>query len=314
MTTAQHPLVSAIIPTRNRPEQVVQAVRSALAQTYPALEVIVIVDGPDAATVSLLSEISDSRLRVHELPESLGGGGARNKGVELSAGEWIAFLDDDDVWLPDKTEKQVAAAREQDFQVPIITCRVIARAPQQDHLWPLNVFDGSGPVADYLFCRPLGQVSGLIQTSSLLIRRDWLLKVPFPAIKRHQDYDWILQAVDVEKARVLMLPEALAVWHIDQDKGSISNLSDPEYSLGWAAGRSGQMSKAAVFGFVNTHVIRQYPQRGFKNLQRLVSYLRPYTSSPKDWRNFLVLWFVPADMGQRLRRIVARRPGGKANA
>ena len=64
----QKPVVSAVIPTRNRPELVCRAVRSVLSQTVSEIECIVVIDGLDAATVQSLSEIADSRLRVIALP------------------------------------------------------------------------------------------------------------------------------------------------------------------------------------------------------------------------------------------------------
>ena len=67
------PLVSAIIPTRNRPELAVRAVRSALAQTYTNIEVVVVIDGPDAASQSALAAITDSRLHVVALDSNVGG-------------------------------------------------------------------------------------------------------------------------------------------------------------------------------------------------------------------------------------------------
>ena len=94
--------VSAVIPTRGRPELLRRAVRSALAQTLRDIEVVVVIDGPDPVTHGVLQELAqqDSRLRVLALPSSVGGSDARNRGVDAAAGEWIAFLDDDDEWLP----------------------------------------------------------------------------------------------------------------------------------------------------------------------------------------------------------------------
>ncbi len=94
------PLVSVVIPTRNRPHLVGRAVRSALAQTLDAIEVIVVVDGPDEATLQALRQIDDARLRVKTLPRNLGPGEARNAGVGEAQSRWIAFLDDDDEWFP----------------------------------------------------------------------------------------------------------------------------------------------------------------------------------------------------------------------
>src|SRR5688572_11583153 len=85
--------VSAIIPTRGRPELVVRAVRSALAQTYKDLEVIVVIDGPDPATEKTLEQSADKRLKVIVLSDAIGAAQARNIGATSARGGWIAFLD-----------------------------------------------------------------------------------------------------------------------------------------------------------------------------------------------------------------------------
>ncbi len=110
--------VSVVIPTRNRPQMVVAAVQSALAQTHPPHEVLVVIDGPETpgpngqqSTTEALRAIRDPRLRVLALPQSVGGGEARNTGVRAATGRWIAFLDDDDLWLPQKLACQLAFAR-----------------------------------------------------------------------------------------------------------------------------------------------------------------------------------------------------------
>jgi glycosyltransferase involved in cell wall biosynthesis len=63
-------MISVVIPTRNRPGLLVRAVRSALAQTHPTLEVIVVIDGPDSESIAALTEVRDHRLLWNELPES----------------------------------------------------------------------------------------------------------------------------------------------------------------------------------------------------------------------------------------------------
>ena len=87
-----NPPVSAVIPTRHRPGSLLRALESALAQTHSPAEVIVVIDGPDPATESMLSTMTDERLRVLALPAAVGGSEARNVGVRAASGQWIAFL------------------------------------------------------------------------------------------------------------------------------------------------------------------------------------------------------------------------------
>jgi len=102
------PTVSVIIPTHNRAGLLEQAVRSVLGQTYHDLELIVVDDGStDDTRARVASFARDARVR-YEYQERSGPSRARNIGIRASAGSYIAFLDDDDVWLPEKLTKQMA--------------------------------------------------------------------------------------------------------------------------------------------------------------------------------------------------------------
>jgi glycosyltransferase involved in cell wall biosynthesis len=82
-------MVSAVIPTRGRPELVVRAVKSVLGQTWQNLEAVVVVDGPDRETLAALAALGDERVRVVALEKSVGGSQARNVGAEHARGAWV---------------------------------------------------------------------------------------------------------------------------------------------------------------------------------------------------------------------------------
>lgn len=111
----QKPLVSVVVPTYKRADRLCRALNSILGQTYSNLEVLVVNDNVpgseyDSATESALADIqkNDSRLRVVHTPGQTGGGAARNFACRQAKGEYLAFLDDDDEFLPDKVESQLA--------------------------------------------------------------------------------------------------------------------------------------------------------------------------------------------------------------
>lgn len=106
---AREPLVSVVIPTRHRAALLGQCLESILAQTIADIEVIVVVDGPDWATIELLSKLDDCRVRYLVHSESRGVSTARNTGLDTARGRWLAFCDDDDVWAPTKLAAQLAA-------------------------------------------------------------------------------------------------------------------------------------------------------------------------------------------------------------
>lgn len=102
-----NPVLSAIIPTWNRAHVIGDAIESALNQRAGEVEVIVVDDGSTDGTVGLLKETFGSKVRVLELATRGGPGAARNAGVLLASGEFVAFLDSDDLWLPGKLDAEL---------------------------------------------------------------------------------------------------------------------------------------------------------------------------------------------------------------
>src|SRR3974377_1332691 len=98
------PLVTGITPTYNRAELVLEALASVLAQTWQDFEVIVVDDGSTDSTLAALAAWGDIPVLRH--PVRLGVAAARNRGMAAAAGEWLAFLDSDDLWLPAKLARQ----------------------------------------------------------------------------------------------------------------------------------------------------------------------------------------------------------------
>ncbi len=110
MPALPEPEVSVVIPTRNRWVILRRTLRTVLAQRDVAFEVIVVDDGSDHGPPEGMAGLDDPRVRVVALERSLGPAGARNAGVEVAGGTWLAFLDDDDVWAPDKLRRQLDEA------------------------------------------------------------------------------------------------------------------------------------------------------------------------------------------------------------
>ncbi len=105
------PEVSVVIPTYDRPQLLARALRSVLAQSFGDFEVLVIDDGPSEETAAVTAGCRDTRVRYLRQPRNRGVAAARNRGLREARGRYIAFLDDDDEWLPDKLARQVALFR-----------------------------------------------------------------------------------------------------------------------------------------------------------------------------------------------------------
>lgn len=102
------PVVSVIIPAYNAEKTILETIQSLQQQTFSDFEAIVINDGSTDSTLELLSKIEDSRLKVFSY-ENGGLPVARNRGIDRATGEYITFIDADDLWTPDKLELQLAA-------------------------------------------------------------------------------------------------------------------------------------------------------------------------------------------------------------
>lgn len=102
-------LVSVIIPTYNRANKIVLAIKSALRQSYSNLEIIIVDDNSADNTESIVTEYQNNHSNVRYIKNeiNLGASLARNKGISFAKGEFVAFLDSDDEWLDNKIEEQV---------------------------------------------------------------------------------------------------------------------------------------------------------------------------------------------------------------
>jgi glycosyltransferase involved in cell wall biosynthesis len=272
------PLVSAVVPTRNRPDLVCRAVRSALDQTYTHLEVVVVVDGPDPATVAALGAMGDPRVRVVPLAQNVGGSEARNIGAREARGEWVALLDDDDEWLPEKTSLQMALLRKSPYRFPIGACRMIGRRKDGDSIIPSRTPRMGEPLSEYLICRKTpvwGE--GVIQTSMLVVRKALLEQVPFATgLPRHQDWDWLLRVFEREGVGCEWVWQPLVIFHMNSAAVRVSKGEEWLSSLDWAAANP-LLTKRAFTYFVAVIIApKMRLRRDLCRLLRLLSELRKH--------------------------------------
>ena len=108
INTLHSPLISVIIPAHNSEKTIRQTIHSVLSQTFSNFELIVINDGSTDSTLEIITDIHDKRVKFF-LCNNGNAGASRNLGIHHASGKFIAFLDADDIWAPDKLEKQLHA-------------------------------------------------------------------------------------------------------------------------------------------------------------------------------------------------------------
>ena len=300
-------LVSVIIPSLNRPQLVSQAVKSALAQTMQLIEVIVVIDGPDQSTVDALKLITDPRLIVKELSTNIGPAGARNVGIKTATGTWIAFLDDDDEWLPLKLERQLAVAHRSVHTSPIVSSRFIAHTSKGEFIWPTRLPVANASIPEYLFIREslfLGEA--FIVTPTILAKKALFEKISFNQnLPRHEDLDWLLRANQEVDVGIEFVSEPMAIVNMmySDKRQSLSNTGDWKHSLNWIRSVREMISPRAYAGFMVAVVGPMASTEGDKQAFWPILWETLNLGQPRlfDICLYMLMWMVPQNLRQKLR-------------
>ncbi len=172
---SQEQQVSIVIPTYNREAVLPRAIRSALRQTWQNFELIIVDDGSADRTEQAVSAFRDDRIRYVRLEKNGGVSHARNVGIAMAESEYIALLDSDDEWLPDKLERQMRVMLQASGRVGMVYCRM-ERKDWEDEtgVWPRRDQDSAKLQGDMLLS--LLQMN-VIGAPTMLIRRSCLTQV-----------------------------------------------------------------------------------------------------------------------------------------
>lgn len=204
------PQVSIVVPTYNRARYVIQAIDSVLAQTFRDYEIIVVDDGSTDNTKEILQSYNDKIRYIYQTNKGVSA--ARNTGICVAKGEWIAFLDSDDIWLPDKLEKQMKNADSEDVIYSHLTKwfvdnendAILLKKCESIH-WPKT--DREGYVFD-----PILSVAGAdsYMTPTFLCHRSCFDRIGYfeEYLTAGEDEDWLSRASLFCKFHILS--EALA--------------------------------------------------------------------------------------------------------
>jgi len=195
------PLVSVIIPVHNAADLVADGVASALNQTWPNCEVIVVDDGSSDDTVRRLEPFGDSVRVIRQ--EHRGPAVARNTGLRAARGVWAAFLDSDDLWRPEKLARCMAALAAHPAAGVAYTA-VWIHELESGRRYLLPQYTRSGRMAEDLFLECRG-----VNTSTLVVRRSCLDAIGGFDEELFRAQDWDLMLRLAERTDYLHVPEPL---------------------------------------------------------------------------------------------------------
>jgi glycosyltransferase involved in cell wall biosynthesis len=253
-------LVSVIVPTYERPAEVRRAVMSVLAQTHRDLELIVVDDASSKRVAEVLSDIRDERLIVVRHDVNKGLSAARNTGIAKSRGSWLAFLDDDDVWLAEKLERQLTFMRDEapDADASVVDildlstgvhhrCSDIARDKGVDRLF-LHYDQGIGIGSTMLARRSVFQRIGEFDVN----------------FRRVEDWEWLLRFY-IAGMKMAFVPEEL----MHYAGGHITDPSEYLHYIKLAADKHRQgvrrRSRGLHASYLELFVSRYFAQRALRS-------------------------------------------------
>lgn len=245
-------LISVVIPTAGqRTESLLRAIESVHRQDYQGpIEIIVADDSVTGLDLGQLRKAAGSRqLEVVETTKVRGL--TRQFGVEASRGQWIAFLDDDDVWDPSKLRQQhmLAINISNGGRVPIVSCRLRHSFSGTDRTVggiPTRLLKDED-VARYLFRRRPAKVGRPSIFTSTIFAPAFVCKaIPWQIVPRHQDWDWLVRVQDFPGVMFAHCPDELVTIAVGSG-GSISALHDWPSSLSWARTALKNRGDAAVY-------------------------------------------------------------------
>ena len=217
------PMVTVVIPTYNRKSLVCEALDSVLSQTYTDFEVIIVDDGSTDNTACMLSEYDDPRLYLIR-QENQGQGPARNAGILAAKGNYIAFLDSDDLWIPVKLKAQVAFFDKYEKLEWVYS--------------DAYAFDGETKEKLYIFSQKGRQYEGyiahqlfmndFIATSTVMVKRHVFEEIGlFKHITKAQDWEmWLRIAA---RHHIRKVPHALTEYRIH--KNMITQTQEPLFKF-----------------------------------------------------------------------------------
>jgi glycosyltransferase involved in cell wall biosynthesis len=293
--SSQAPLVSVIIPAYNARATIGETLRSVLQQTWQNIEVIVINDGSVDDTLAQIATLNDPRLSVFS-GANQGHSGARNRGLRQATGEFVSFIDADDLWTPDKLEQQLRALhRQPTVGVAYSWTQCIDAAGERLYNLPPTSFEGD-VWQDLL----LGNF--LTSGSNILIRRSVIEAVGYfdTTLAKAEDWEYFLRLAQQTHFALVPAYQILYRKTLSSASSKIDEMEHCSLSVLDAALRTvadplrhvRQQSMAKIYSYSADAYLRRQPNKVdlIKARQRLWQSFRAYPLILLERTSQRLLW------------------------
>ncbi|WP_251344440.1 glycosyltransferase family 2 protein [Haloplanus halophilus] len=202
--------VSVIIPTYNRQEKLPRAIDSVLKQTHTDLELIIVDDGSTDNTQKVVESYTDKRISFHKHDTNINASAARNTGIDYTTGEYIAFLDSDDEWKPNKLKLQLEKLENKGDSWVGAYCDIDIQ--HTGLLKPIrNIIHKNNNLkeGDKELIKEILQLDLLPFTSTLIVKSDIVNEISGfdERFERHQDYEFLIRLL--QKGKLACVSEPL---------------------------------------------------------------------------------------------------------
>lgn len=218
--------VSAVIPTQNRPDLLKEAIESVLKQTRPAFEIIVVDTSSNDDTEKMIKEFGSKVIYIRSPYDQYGQSKSRNKGIKTAKGELIAFLDSDDLWLPNKIKVQAELMEKNNFSFTYTDSLVKDETGVEPEHSYVFYRQKENPYVGKNIASKIFHEHNVIPTSSVMAPKELLEKVGGfdEKLFYHEDRDlWIRLAMEGE---VGFVNEMLSVYRVHQSQFTNQFLSE----------------------------------------------------------------------------------------
>lgn len=284
-----NPKVSVVVPTKNRINVTLKCLKSIHSQTLTPFEVIVIDDGSnDGTSLKIQKDFPEVKLLWNE--NSKGGAVARNQGADIATGEFIAFVDSDDEWLPDHLENKIKLINSDKSEGAFGTFFLQKGMAEKNITFHID-HKSNGNIGNSI----LSEKRFDVRTSTLVFRREAFLNVKFDEnLKKHQDWDL---AINFDRLyRLTFDKEPTARIYVEQEEERMSQKLQHESSFYFIEKNAEHLDSNSIFMFCMKQIMRsQLANDSQEVIGRYKSFAAKY-SSELSLRNKILFWTLQSGL------------------